>query len=329
MTSHGFETIPGLPQLFILRQDSQQGKVSFIAAKVVDDILLAGTSKELRRLFASISNRFKVGRYISGRPFVFNRVLISPTNDHSASMSEFMETIVFLLRTRKRRNQHEEKCPQEELTALQSLAGKLNFLGHGALPQACLVAREMQQNVRILRVKHIQQANAVLHLLKRLPCALQYRSSPSLFDCSDMGDLSLLSFAEASTGHSSYGQTGFVTGLIMRRTDLWIYQVLDWYSLKQSRVSFSSVGAEILTTAEAADRPLLLTQYLSSIVGKHNLFPLVLTVESCGLYATITTLHEGKDYRLRPTVSGLRDSFKQRIYQFSGGFQVHKTSLTH
>ena len=98
----------------------------------------------------------------------------------------------------------------------------------------------------------------------------------------------------------------------MRRTDSWIYHVLDWHSSKQSRVSFSSVGAEILAAAEAADRSLLLTQRLSSIVGKHNLFPFVLTVDSYGLYATITTLHEGKDYRLRPTVSRLRDSFEAK-----------------
>ena len=134
--TYGFETIPGLPQLFVLRRASQQRAVSLIAAKVVDDILLAGTSKELERFFASISNRFKVGRYISGRPFVFNRVLISPTSDHSASlsMSEFMETIELLPLTRTRRKQHEEKCTQKELTALQSLAGKLNFLGHGFQP---------------------------------------------------------------------------------------------------------------------------------------------------------------------------------------------------
>ncbi len=38
--------------------------------------------------------------------------------------------------------------------------------------------------------------------------------------------------------------------------------------------------------------------------------PLVLTADSLGLYSTITTLHEGKDYRLRPTVARLRDSFE-------------------
>jgi len=41
-------------------------------------------------------------------------------------------------------------------------------------------------------------------------------------------------------------------------------------------------------------------------------FPLVLTVDSFGLYSTISTLHEGRDYRLRPTVARLRDSFESK-----------------
>lgn len=34
----------------------------------------------------------------------------------------------------------------------------------------------------------------------------------------------------------------------------------------------------------------------------------MIVVDSFGLHSTITTLHEGRDYRLRPTVSHLRDS---------------------
>ncbi len=38
--------------------------------------------------------------------------------------------------------------------------------------------------------------------------------------------------------------------------------------------------------------------------------PLVLSVDSRGLYLTVTTLHEGRDYRPRPTVCRLLDSFE-------------------
>ena len=37
---------------------------------------------------------------------------------------------------------------------------------------------------------------------------------------------------------------------------------------------------------------------------------LVLTVDSHGLYSTVSTLHEGQDYRLRPTVARIRNSFE-------------------
>ena len=313
ITRYGLQTVPGLPQLFILRQAPGRPAVSLIATKVVDDVLLANTFQELRRFSAAISKRFKVGRYISGKPFVFNRVLKSPSSDHSVILSiyEFMETIQYLPLTWTRRKQHEEKCTKVKLTALQSLARKLNFLGHGVLPQACLVASKMHQNVGSLRVKHFQQANTALYLLKRIPCALQYRLPLSTLKSDDMEDLSPLSLAGASTGRSSYGQGGFVTGLTMRRNNSRVYHVLDWHSSKQARVSFSSDGAEILAAAEAADRSLLLTcqeerpvrslqcaQCLSSMITNRKLFRLVLTVDSYCPYSSINTLHEGKDYRL-------------------------------
>lgn len=44
--------------------------------------------------------------------------------------------------------------------------------------------------------------------------------------------------------------------------------------------------------------------------GSESSIPFVLTVDSHGLYSTVMTLHEGADYRLRPTVSRLRDSYE-------------------
>ncbi len=49
---------------------------------------------------------------------------------------------------------------------------------------------------------------------------------------------------------------------------------------------------------------------LQALRGAESSLPLVLTVDSLGLHATITTAHEAKEYRLRPTVAWLRDSFE-------------------
>lgn len=75
------------------------------------------------------------------------------------------------------------------------------------------------------------------------------------------------------------------------------YHVLDWHSSKQARVSFSSAGAEILAAAESADRALLLSECAARILSLSHPIPFALTVDFYGLYSTITTLHEGIDYR--------------------------------
>ena len=59
--------------------------------------------------------------------------------------------------------------------------------------------------------------------------------------------------------------------------------------------------------------------------------PLVLTVDSHGLYSTITTLPEENYYRLRQTVSRLRDSFERKeiyVMQWVAGKQNNADALT-
>ena len=91
-----------------------------------------------------------------------------------------------------------------------------------------------------------------------------------------------------------------------------IFYLIDWLSGKQGRVSFSSIGAEILAAATSADRGSMMAETIQDLLQFDDGLPFALTVDSNGLYSTITTLHEGSDYRLRPTVSRIRDSFENR-----------------
>ena len=87
--------------------------------------------------------------------------------------------------------------------------------------------------------------------------------------------------------------------------------MLDWSSSKQHRVSNSSYGAEKLACAEADDRGFYITMCLRSIFPK-KCFRHMILVDSKGLYDTISTLHEGREYRLRQTVQRIRDSFESQ-----------------
>lgn len=124
----------------------------------------------------------------------------------------------------------------------------------------------------------------------------------------ELTDPSYLAFSDASQGKCRYGQTGYISGLYLP----WgrIFHALDWQSCKQSRVEFSSIGPEILAAATSADRGSMITECLQEFFGSSVPLPFVLTVDSNGLFSTITTLHEGHEYRLRPTVARMRDSYE-------------------
>ena len=157
--SYGFECIPGLPQLFVLRNEKKE--IKLLVAKVVDDHLVAGNMEDIFSFHAAFAKRFEIGRFVHSTPLTFNRLLIDQEKDYSisVSMSEYFGSIQSIALSRQRRKQSDEACTAEEKTSLLELAGKLNFLGHGVLPSAALVASKMQQDIGNLRVKHLAQAN--------------------------------------------------------------------------------------------------------------------------------------------------------------------------
>ena len=221
-------------------------------------------------------------------------------------MKEYMSKIDSINVNHERRKQQEDNCTPEEHKAFLSLAGQLNWLGHGTLPQAAFAASLLQQWAQKLKVKHLTEANKMLHELRKLQPNLYFRA-PSEADLKSNAN-ALLAFADASSGERSYGQTGYLAGIFFGTSQ--IYHLIDWHSSKQGRVSYSSVGAEIIAAAESSDRATLLAYALDDLFQSSNPLPLVLTTDSNGIYSTITTLHEGKDYRLRPTVKRIRDSFE-------------------
>lgn len=108
---------------------------------------------------------------------------------------------------------------------------------------------------------------------------------------------------------SGNGQTGLITGLrIKRKHGIDLFHALDWSSSKQKRVSYSPYGAEALACAEADDRGYYLKTDLAFMFSQTKFWSELCTDCRC-LYDTVTTLHEARDNRLRPTVQRIRNSF--------------------
>ena len=213
---------------------------------------------------------------------------------------------VELSRTRKKETN--SVATPTEVTAYKSLCGVMNFLGASVLPQASLAASLLQQRVSKLTVDNMREANKVVAEILKLSPLINYRHQQPR-----VTNACIQTFSDASfniKSNQDYGQSGIITGLSADTlSGDSIYHVLDWSSQKQRRASNSTYGAEILACVDADDRGFHLKQAF------HSLFPMkplrhILNVDSRCLYDTVTTLHEGKEYRLRQTIQRIRNSFE-------------------
>jgi hypothetical protein len=117
--------------------------------------------------------------------------------------------------------------------------------------------------------------------------------------------------AYSDAGHSgTYGKGGYFAGLCIHQLDgTMLYFITDWHSASLKRFAFSSTSAEIVAAANAADRGLVLTAIVRQFASAPKNVLFELTLNSRGTLDTMATLHEGRDFRLRPTVCLLRVAF--------------------
>ena len=75
-------------------------------------------------------------------------------------------------------------------------------------------------------------------------------------------------------------------------------------------MAFSSIGAEIPAAETSTEHGSLTAESLKQVYKSEVGLLFALKVDSHSLYSTVTTLHEGTDYILRPTVARMRDFFE-------------------
>mgnify|MGYP003460137071 CR=1 FL=1 len=127
-----------------------------------------------------------------------------------------------------RRKESDLPATPEERTAYQSLAGTLNFFGHGVLPPACFVASYLQQQLGDLRVHHLAHANALLKETLQLQPKLYFPSAPE-----QSRDPHVIAWSDAAHG-MTYGQSGYLADLQITGSTPTpsILHILDWSSSK-------------------------------------------------------------------------------------------------
>lgn len=243
LTKNAFTEIPGLLQQFIQRDESEFPCA--LIAKVVDDLPIVGLPSSLTKPINNIKKPFKMGRVIRDTDTIFYCILISRNHDAVTiiDMTDVMEKITPIELSRECLKQTQSNFTDAEKKRFLQIKALLNFLGHGTLIQAAYAASELQQHIGGLKMEQLILSKKILYGLKRLPPSLIFKTIPS-----DKPPC-FLAFSYEIYGHSTYGQTGYISSTFLKAGGERGFHAIEWCSAKQSRVSFSSFGAEIIAAA--------------------------------------------------------------------------------
>lgn len=306
----GFVTFGGLPQVFA--KLSAEGELKLLVGKVSDDMLVAGKRSDILAFFDSLKERWHIGKAIVADKIDFNGAQIlrnEITGDVKLSMNEYLANRVDdLVLTRDRRKEPAARATQQEVEEYRSIAGSLNFLGTGTLPEAAFVASVFLQRQPNLLVHDLTVGSRMVAELKRMDASIVFVRPPE-----GVREVRLLGFSDGSfnvIGGNAYGQAGYVSGLLFLSNATPIFHAYDWLSAKQRRVVYSSFGTEILACADADNRLYGLKMGLTALLDEPVESELL--VDSKGLFTCITTLSDQREYRLRRTIARIRESFDSK-----------------
>jgi hypothetical protein len=171
------------------------------------------------------------------------------------------------------------------------------------MPQASFAASHLQQRLAYLRISDLCEANFNMRSLRSFKAEIWFQNPSSI------ARVSVLAYSDAVYS-GIYGQGGYLSGLYIIQLDgTMLYLITEWHSESLKRVAFSSAGAEIMAAANAADQGLSLTAIVRQFASAPKNVLFELTLDSRGALDILATLHEGRDFWLRPTVCFLRDAF--------------------
>ena len=127
--AYGLQKLLEVPQFFFVRSN---GELSIVAAKVVDDILIAAPTSRAQNLISHICFQFKLGTIVYGpTPFEFYGLQINQGNDMvvTASSDKKLDDLTQMSVDRTRLKQYHERINEIQQSHYNSINGKLCWIG--------------------------------------------------------------------------------------------------------------------------------------------------------------------------------------------------------
>lgn len=301
----GFCSIPVLPQLFYLTDDS--GTTIAALAKIVDDFLICGQTKVVDDVIRSIGQIFTLGTIIHGpgllRYFGLNIVQhddMTITIDGDDKLNGIYTAPI----TRTRRRDTTDMLNPAEKRVFASINSSVGWLGITASPFCATFSSLFQQEAPSAAISTLCNQGARLSKLQKLGTATHYpRPGDNLTHA-----VSIVVFCDAGRT-SDAGQLCHIGGLLL--DDLRagsIFHAISWASHKAHRPVRSTGAAEIMAAGEGVDIGKILTQVYKTLL--HAAINLIVVVDSKDLYTTLTTQRQSIDRSIRGDVGVIRFEFE-------------------
>lgn len=255
-----------LSQIFIKRDYT--GRIRLIIAEVTDDIFMEWGIPDIVKSADRIIKRFKRYKTILDNRINFSGSRIEQNSDGhiTLSMNEFTTAIPCISNSRASRRMNDDTATAAKASHFRPFSGSLMWLENGALPQASYVRFYLQEKMSSPEIKHLMEANVILKETKNLYQTIKFRKTASKAPNSIV-----CTFPGASYNISTkqvHGQTVFITGIAIDDSIASpMYYITDWSSAKERRVTRSSYGVGIFSSADADDRCYMLKAAFNYILN--------------------------------------------------------------
>ena len=300
----GLKQCRQIPQLFYMKEN---GKLVLIAAKVVDDIKLAGTKHHTSRFIEMFNSTFNLGTVVSGPGVIrFFGINVEQAEDYTikTDADDKLNGLTEYFLTRARRKQFGSGLTKIEMDHFASINSSLGWIGTAASPFASFYASFLQQKTPDTNISHlIEQINTVKKL-QRTGSTICYTRPKDKKDYS----LTVLAYADASKPNE-YGQLGIIVGLLVGELQKdSIFHAISWLSHKSKRPTKSVPAAEILGTAEGIDEIKIIANVYRELLDVE--IGTQICVDSKDLFTSLSTQRNSIDRSIRSDVACIRFEFQ-------------------
>ena len=283
------------PGLFYYTKDN---KLQGLVVCFIDDILWRGTAGFKADVIDRLGQTFNIGSKFS-QTFTYLGIEFHQNNHKSITIDQnnHAKAVQFILLTTNQLTEKDLKIPQEDISAVRSLVGQLNWLSGISRPEISFDTCNISTKVNNMKIRDVIELNKVVKRVKN-------EKNQIFFSTLDPNTIKLVLYTDASINNLLHG--GSQGGHIIFLTDfLNKCCPLIWNSSKIKRVLRSTLAAETLALNEGCETALYLSQILAEILHLEHI-PSTCLTDNKPLYDVTNSLTSTTDRLLRVEIATIR-----------------------